>query len=410
MAIVRSVTMLKVIETQTDYEEALKNIEALMDKNPQPNTSEAEQLKLLVLLVKDYEEKNFPAEVPNYIDAILFRMEQQNLTPRDLIPYIGSRSKVSEVLSGKRTLSPAMIRALYNGLGIPLKALIQPYKPVVTQESIDWDRFPIREMIKRGWVKANLTEIQNKAKEIITEFLNPLDQGQLDSIFAYYRKTEHIRSARTSDENSLFIWNARVIMRAMKEFELIKTKSSIVDNDLIKELIHLSIAENGPKKAYDFLREKGIPLIIEPHLPYTYLDGAAIMTKKGPCVGLTLRHDRLDNFWHTLIHELIHASKHFHANIKSFYDDLELVESADPIEKEADELAAELLIPQKEWEKSAASCLTTQQAARDLAKKLNIHPAIVAGRMHHYFKKYTILNQLVGHKQVRINFPEIKWN
>src|SRR5437763_6688795 len=117
--------IMKGIKDQESYELALAEISNLMDSDPQPGTPDADRLELLILLVQDYETKNFPIEIPDPIEAIRFRMEQQNLSQRDLVPYIGSRSKVSEVLSGKRPLSLSMIRALHTKLGIPAKVILQ---------------------------------------------------------------------------------------------------------------------------------------------------------------------------------------------------------------------------------------------------------------------------------------------
>jgi HTH-type transcriptional regulator/antitoxin HigA len=87
--------------------------------------------------VKDYDAKYFKFGPIDPIDAILFRMDQQGLTRNDLIPYLGSRSKVSEVLNRKRPLSLRMIRALHAGLGIPLDILIQEPSPVQREQSIN---------------------------------------------------------------------------------------------------------------------------------------------------------------------------------------------------------------------------------------------------------------------------------
>lgn len=114
----------KLIKTEADHEEALARIEALMEQDSlaQP---EQDELELLGFLVSEYEDKACPISLPSPIDAIRFRMEQQGLKQRDLIPYIGSASKVSEVLSGKRTLSLSMIRRLHGGLDIPAEVLLQ---------------------------------------------------------------------------------------------------------------------------------------------------------------------------------------------------------------------------------------------------------------------------------------------
>jgi len=114
-----------VIKTEAEYEELLAEFRALMMKDPAANTSEGDRLELLGLLLQEYEAKNFSLGPTDAVDAILFRMEQMGLKRKDLIPYLGSRGKVSEVLNRKRPLSLTMIRALHAGLGIPLETLIQ---------------------------------------------------------------------------------------------------------------------------------------------------------------------------------------------------------------------------------------------------------------------------------------------
>ncbi len=113
----------KIIKTETEYDQALSCIDNLMDALP--DTEEGDELELLVTLVEIYEQQNYMIEPPDAISAIKFRMEQQELIQKDLVPFIGSKSKVSEVLSGKRALSLSMIRKLHTGLGIPLDALLQ---------------------------------------------------------------------------------------------------------------------------------------------------------------------------------------------------------------------------------------------------------------------------------------------
>ena len=119
---------IKLIKTEKDYKEALKLADKLFDAKP--DTSDGDKLDLLVTLIELYEKKNFPIENPSPLAAIKFRMEQLNLSQTDLIPIIGSKSKVSEVLSGKRTLSLNMIRRLSSELGIPAEVLIQPYDAI----------------------------------------------------------------------------------------------------------------------------------------------------------------------------------------------------------------------------------------------------------------------------------------
>jgi len=115
-------TKLKVINSQNAYRVALKTIERLFDSKP--GTPEHDALEVLALLVDDYERRTFPMEDPDPVEAIRFRLEQAGMEPSDLVPILGSRSRVSEVLNHKRGLTVAMVRRLYDQLQIPMEALI----------------------------------------------------------------------------------------------------------------------------------------------------------------------------------------------------------------------------------------------------------------------------------------------
>jgi HTH-type transcriptional regulator/antitoxin HigA len=113
----------KVIKNEVDYQSALAYVAELMDAAP--GSWEEEELELFSLLVEQYEQEHFPIAPPDPVEAILFRMEQEGLTRKDLAAYMGSPSRVSEVLNRKRPLSLAMIRALHAGLGIAAEVLLQ---------------------------------------------------------------------------------------------------------------------------------------------------------------------------------------------------------------------------------------------------------------------------------------------
>lgn len=115
---------IKPIKTEADHAAALARLETIFDA--QPGTAKGDEAEVLVTLVQLYEQKHFPIDLPSPVAAIRFRMEQQGLKAKDLIPYIGSASKVSEILSGSRRLSLAMIRNLIDGLGLPPQVLLQP--------------------------------------------------------------------------------------------------------------------------------------------------------------------------------------------------------------------------------------------------------------------------------------------
>lgn len=116
---------IKLIRTEAEYEAALAEIETLM--SAAADSPEGERLDLLVTLVEAYEARHHPIEAPDPIELIKFVMEQRGLERADLEPLIGSRGRVSEILSRKRALTLEMIRRLHAALGVPADALIQPY-------------------------------------------------------------------------------------------------------------------------------------------------------------------------------------------------------------------------------------------------------------------------------------------
>jgi len=113
----------KLIKTEKEYNLALSRIEELMDA--EENSPEVEELELLSTLVELYEDKHYPMDLPDPVDAIKFRMEQLGLNQQGLVPFIGSKSKVSEILNRKRTLTLSMICALHQQLGIPAEIFLQ---------------------------------------------------------------------------------------------------------------------------------------------------------------------------------------------------------------------------------------------------------------------------------------------
>jgi HTH-type transcriptional regulator / antitoxin HigA len=401
---------MRIIRDKEMYQAALAEISVLMDLNPEFGTPEADRLEVLTLLVETYEREHFPSQLPNPVEAIKFRMEQQNLKQGDLIPYIGSKSKVSEVLSGKRPLSLSMIRALHTGLAIPAKALLQERKDAEGNDTeIEWDRFPLKEMIARGWIKTNLTEVIKNSEECLRQFFATV--GGPTEVVAMYKKTNFIRSGREMDRYALAAWTARVMTLALNNPPKVAFDPDTLNLDFMREIVRLSWADTGPLLAQEFLRNHGISLIIEPQLPRTYLDGAAIMIiENNPIIGLSLRHDRIDSFWFSLVHELAHIVLHRGQGINQFYDDLENKENEDPKEKEADALAVEALIPEQIWKTSPARVLKSPQAVQQLASKLRIHPAIVAGRVRREYNAYNLMNNVIGHGKVRILFKDVNWS
>jgi len=343
-------------------------------------------------------------DLPAPVEAIRFRMEQAGLKPQDLVPYIGSRSKVSEVLNRKRALSLKMIRALNKGLGIPAEVLLQEPGAAIPDEipELDYDKFPLAEMLKRGWVEGfggTLSEAKEQSEEVVRSFLKTISNFELQPALM----RQHIRTGASMDEHALLAWRARVMILAQRE-TVASFQPGSITSEFMQRLVNLSYMDAGPELAQEFLAKNGIHLVTVQHLPRTHLDGAAMILPEGaPLVALTLRHDRLDNFWFTLCHELAHLALHFDRDKDSwFVDDLDA--EGDQIENEADEFAANSLIPHEIWQRAAVRSDRTTASVRAFAASLRIHPAIVAGRIRREQNNYRILSRLVGQGCVRSFF------
>ncbi len=123
----------KILKTEQEYNEACERIYTLINRKEnaiEPDSPEGEELELLSLLVEKYEQEDYPVEAPNPIAAIKFRMEQMNLKQADVAPLFGGKTRVSEVLHGKRPLTLKMITLLNRYLGIPLESLVTGNKEV----------------------------------------------------------------------------------------------------------------------------------------------------------------------------------------------------------------------------------------------------------------------------------------
>ncbi len=395
----------KLIKTDADYEAALERISDLM--GVPAGTPDADELELLTHLVEMYEELHYPIPLPDPIEAIRFRMDQQGLKQADLVPYLGSRSKVSEVLSGKRPLSLAMIRKLHAGLGIPAEVLIGEPGAVLPAEfaELDWAAFPAAEMVKRGWfagVVESGRELLARAEEILGPFLTAAGPMHLQTALA----RQHVRQGSEANEHALWAWRARVAQlahgRAVAEYH-----PEALDEQFLSEVARLSQLDEGPRLAAELLAKAGICMVVERHLPKTHLDGAALQFEGlPPVVALTLRHDRIDSFWFTVCHELAHVLLHFGADDRpSFVDDLDATDVS-KLEAEADVLASRSLIPDADWAGFTAQGAPTPASVRRLARRLRVHPGIVAGRYRRETGNYTVFSDLVGNGQVRRLFEQ----
>ena len=392
------------IHSEQDYTDALARVETLMDM--ERSDVEDDELDVLATLVEVYEDRHFPMDAPDPIEAIKFRMQQLDMKQSDLAPIFGSRAKASEVLGGKRDLTLKMIRALHDHLDIPADVLIRDGGILPTApDGIELDRFPVAEMIKRKWIKAK-ANWKDHTEELVHELIKCAG-GREALPQALFRQSGGARANARTDVHALQAWCLHILCKARNAGLKGIYEAGAIDLVFLRDLARLSTFDEGPKLAKEKLAKHGIALVVAGHLPKTYLDGAALWTiDQVPVVGMTIRYDRLDNFWFCLLHELAHLGRHFpDGKSEVFIDDLQLRERNherdDDREREADEWAQDALIPPELWAGHPARHIPNVQNVLSLARQADIHPAVVAGRIRHELHNYRLLSQFVGAKEVR---------
>lgn len=270
---------------------------------------------------------------------------------------------------------------------------------------VQWELFPVKEMYRRNWLKGfdgSLSAAMAQRVELAKAFVQEAMPRRQPAFLRH-----KARFGAEMDQYALWAWQCRVLLLARAVGLPTGFSRNSLSDDWFKGLVKLSQEEDGPRRAKHALKEIGVPLIVEPHLPQTYLDGAAFLLPNGdPVVGMTLRYDRLDNFWFVLIHELVHVRDHLRkGKLEDIFDDLE--SKPDELERKTDQLAGDILIPETEWETALPRYVRTEESIAEFAESLGIHPAIVAGRIRKEADNYVILSDLVGRGEVRKQFPDV---
>lgn len=336
----------------------------------------------------------------------------RGLSQRELADTVGLKEQQIQRYEAERYTSASLGRLaeVADGLRLDISEVAElraSEAPHVAEDSLreQCARFSIRKMYQRGWFEdftGSLSAAVAHGEELAMEYVRQAMPRRQPALLR-----QRARFGSTMDTASLLAWQCRILhLAAAEEPDSTFSRKALTDA-WFETLRQKSDAEDGPLQAKAFLRDAGISLVLEPHLPQTFLDGAAFLLPNGrPVIGMTLRYDRIDNFWFVLVHELVHIRDHLRKGVlEDVFDDLDL--EGDELEKKTDRIAGDLLLPEEVWDSALARYVRSEESILSLATELGISSAIIAGRIRHEANNYVILQNLVGQGGVRKLFPDV---
>jgi HTH-type transcriptional regulator / antitoxin HigA len=368
-----------------------------------------EELRKIIFEIETYE--NLRARSPDSIESIeadelgllpiLGRIARQ-LSQKEFAELLGMKEQQVQRYEHDRYASISLERfqRILSTLEVEIHPRLSPKRPqrleAVSTFDISLSPELLGDLRKRGWLDLPRSLAPS---EMVTRIGTYVRESQK---FAQTGALHRRQLGAPPVDGVLELWTARILNVAAERRSRMKGKFNIADTSWLLSLVQLSVYPDGPRRAAEMLREHGIILVIEAHLPKTLLDGAAFLLSGGiPVIALTLRHDRIDNFWFTLLHELGHVFMHFNRGLQDGFIDDDLGESRiSEIEREADDFARNKFIPDEAWSNSVVRFTRSESAIRKFAASLKIHPGIVAGRLRSE-RGYNLFSDLVGTGQIR---------
>jgi HTH-type transcriptional regulator / antitoxin HigA len=260
--------------------------------------------------------------------------------------------------------------------------------------------FPFADMNARGWFDTRIDLRRTSPSErgrVLSGFFH---NAPTEISVALHRKTSgDVSPARRA---ALIAWQARVLSRARQRIGLAR-QFNPPTAEVITQIAKLSAAPDGIERAIQLLLAHGIIVVVEPHLPKTKLDGAAMsLDERYAVIGITTRHDRVDNFWFVLLHELGHIVRHWPRVLYGAILDENAGEpSGESLEDEADEFAENAIVPRTTWQSSLVRFTKSADAIKEYAARHQIHPALIAGRIRRE-RSYKEFPDMLGSGEVRV--------
>lgn len=416
-----AISAIRLLEDAIAQFDILKSIQSGVDPVIAKAQITSYELKLsdLIEQVKIFDKKrvgidaNFPFSSINELGEHLIGCRvARGWTQRQLADVLGVKEQQIQRYERDRyaTISLSRLNKVSEALGIKVSGLLEasPVEGSATSDfddAIDPSLYPISEMNSRGWLSEafNLRKMSlAQKKDALARFFAPLNFNEV--AMALHKKAVGKRNPQS--EAALLAWQARILGLANQKKGECKPFSKL-DPDILKTLVQLSRRPDGPQAAIEFLLKHGVIVICEPHLPKTKLDGAAmVLDGRYAVIGITLRHDRVDNFWFVLLHELGHVMLHWGPLLRQGFIDEEIEKSQDGLEMEANEFARNMIVPDEAWNSSFVRYSQSPQILKEFAAKWSVHEALIAGRVRFERADYRVFADMVGSGQVRNKLAE----
>jgi HTH-type transcriptional regulator/antitoxin HigA len=342
-------------------------------------------------------QKLAPARVPTPGKILSRELEARGWTQKDLAEIMARPVQtINEIIRGSKQITPETAIELSQALGTSpefwtnLEAKYRLHLAVKEKKEQDIARksrlytiAPISELIKNGWIQA--TDSIDELEQQICNYLGISSSNETPQLAVNFRCSEY----REPEEISRIAWVKRVEYRAKQQTVANFDRKQL--EAAIPEIVACAEQVESIVRIPKLLADLGVHFVIVPHLKKTYLDGAAHYLNDKPIIALTLRYDRIDSFWFTLMHELAHIVLG-HQGI--FLDNLDALENNDQ-EKEADQNAANWLIEPQAFKAfvSGGKKYLSRQAIEEFAHIHRRYPGIILGRLQH--------DKLVDHKNLR---------
>jgi HTH-type transcriptional regulator/antitoxin HigA len=409
----------RIVKSQIEnFQESLEmfSLDSEDTKDVHPKILEAEkravnyQLQQLLAEVKEYEDLKagniIITEVHNLkeLPLVLIKSRIANgLTQSDLAQILGMKEQQIQKYEAEQyeSVSLRTLLRIAEILKINIQADVQ-IRELESSNLYDVSKYPFKQMFQRKWFPEFSGSLNEAVKNSSTLIANLYQRAGIENIQQGLTRRS-VRSESIFNKDALNVWYARVIIKARDQDLDTFFDKNIVSESWLKQLASFSTDSEGPEKAVQFLKNNGIRVVFESQIEGTYLDGAALLIDKVyPAIALSLRYDRLDNFWFVLFHELAHIVLHIGGEFDTIFDDLD--SHIDGMELEADMYALNISIPESIWKKSLVRFSPSNETIVNQARSLKVHPALIAGRIRRETGKYHLFNDLIGQGEVRNKF------